>query len=164
MTTNFANARRELQKMGFYAVTHPVVVHHLRKDFTDYDVSRTAFYILPAGEDFIHVAVVEHMTAVCKQAVQIRYTLAGDDLLYGLRSKYRCGGSVDNEIDIARIDKLLDDIQADLDNDLAASPTVRNHQNYIRKRFRHGRVQAKVRAFFIMLKDKWRWAKTGQVA
>lgn len=164
MTINFANARRRLQKMGFYAINHPVVVHHMRKDFTDYDVIRAAFYILPAGEDFIHVALVEHSTAVCKKALQIRYTLAGDDLLYGLRTKYNCGGLVDNEMDLVRIDKLLDEVQADMDNDLAASPTIRNHPHYIRKRFRHGRAQAKVRAFFIMLKDKWRWVKTGQVA
>lgn len=164
MTTNFKNTCRQMQKMGFYAVKHPVVVHHMRKDFLDYDVTRYAFFIIPAGEDFIHVAVVEHCTAVCKNAVQIRYTLAGDDLLYGLRTKYTCGGSVDNEIELVQLEKLLIKVVDELDDDYTALPTIRNHPRYIRKRFRHGRAQAKTRAFFIMMKDKWFWFKTGKLA
>jgi hypothetical protein len=141
---NFDEARDYFKTKGFYSIAHVVVKHHMRKDFEDYAVTRDHFYILPLGRDFLHVALVEHEYGKDGVGVLIRYTCAGDDLLYGLAIKYKSGGSNDNSIDIAELDKLI--IYEDL----------RENDRYVRQRFRHGRVKAKVRALFVMLKDTWK--------
>lgn len=141
---NFDEARDYFfNKMGFYYIAHTVVKHHMRKDFEEYDVTRDRFYILPVGKDFLHVALVEHEYGKDGIAVQIRYTCAGDDLLFGLKTKYNSGGSIDNSEDIAEIGRLI------------ASGDLRDNERYIRKRFKHGRHKAKVRAFIVMMKDIW---------
>ena len=98
---------------------------------------------LPVGKDFIHVALVEHEYGKDGLAIQVRYTCAGDDLLYGLSTKYKSGGSKDNGDDIAEIDRLI------------ASGDLRDEERYVRKRFKHGRAKAKIRAFFVMMRDVW---------
>ena len=140
---NFDEARAYFKEKGFYYIAHMVVKHHMRKDFEEYDVTRDRFYILPVGQDFLHVALVEHDNALGRIGVQIRYTCAGDDLLFGLKTKYKSGGSKDNSVDIAEIDRLI------------ASGALYNEERYVRKRFRHGRHKAKVRAFFVMMKEMW---------
>jgi hypothetical protein len=107
---------------------------------------------MPVGPDFLHVAVVdvEHglgMTdnnGVVQHTAIVKYSCAGDDLLYGLRTKYVCGGSPNN----------VDDLR--LITDLVKLPSLREHLFYIRARFRHTRVKAKTRALFVMVKDIWR--------
>ncbi len=140
---NFDEARAYFKEKGFYYIAHMVVKHHMRKDFEEYDVTRDRFYIMPVGQDFLHVALVEHEYGVDGVAVQIRYTCAGDDLLFGLKTKYKSGGSSDNSEDIARL------------NSLIASGNLRDDERYVRKRFKHGRHKAKVRAFVVMMKDMW---------
>ncbi len=140
---NFDEARAYFKEKGFYYIAHMVVKHHMRKDFEEYDVTRDRFYIMPVGQDFLHVALVEHEYGVDGVAVQIRYTCAGDDLLFGLKTKYKSGGSNDNSEDIARL------------NSLIASGNLRDDERYVRKRFKHGRHKAKVRAFVVMMKDMW---------
>lgn len=140
---NFDEARAYFKEKGFYYIAHMVVKHHMRKDFEEYDVTRDRFYIMPVGQDFLHAALVEHEYGVGGVAVQIRYTCAGDDLLFGLKTKYKSGGSSDNSEDIARL------------NSLIASGNLRDDERYVRKRFKHGRHKAKVRAFVVMMKDMW---------
>lgn len=140
---NFDEARTYFREKGFYYIAHMVVKHHMRKDFEEYDVTRDRFYILPVGKDFLHVAVIEHEYGKDGIAVQIRYTCAGDDLLFGLRTKYNSGGSKDNSEDVAEIERLI------------ASGDLRDEERYIRKRFKHGRFKAKLRAFVVMMKDIW---------
>lgn len=140
---NFDQARAYFREKGFYFIANVVVKHHMRKDFEEYDVTQDRFFILPVGKDFLHVAVVEHEYGKDGLAVQVRYTCAGDDLLYGLSTKYKSGGSKDNGDDIAEIDRLI------------ASGDLRDEERYVRKRFKHGRAKAKIRAFFVMMRDVW---------
>lgn len=140
---NFDQARAYFREKGFYFIANVVVKHHMRKDFEEYDVTQDRFFILPVGKDFIHVALVEHEYGKDGLAVQVRYTCAGDDLLYGLSTKYKSGGSKDNGDDIAEIDRLI------------ASGDLRDEERYVRKRFKHGRAKAKIRAFFVMMRDVW---------
>jgi hypothetical protein len=136
------------------------------KDFEDYEVIRYAFYVKPAGEDFVHVAVIEYENGIAaswdppiyypQYGLQIRYTCAGDDLLYGLKVKYKNGGSPDPNDDVAVINGLTKDIKASTPEERVVYPLVRNHPHYVRKRFRHGRRKAKIRAFLVMLKDLWK--------
>ncbi len=162
----FEQAIQHFKENGFYLVVHPVVIHHMLKDFEDYDVVRHAFYIKPAGEDFVHVAVIEYENGIAQgsrpavvhvnYALQIRYSCAGDDLLYGLKIKYKNGGSPNPSDDIAAINGLVKDIKESTPEEGVIYPSVRNHPHYIRKRFRHGRRKAKIRAFLVMLKDLWK--------
>ena len=140
---NFDQARNYFREKGFYFIANVVVKHHMRKDFEEYDVTQDRFYILPVGKDFLHVALVEHEYGKDGLAVQVRYTCAGDDLLFGLKTKYKSGGSKDNSEDIAEIDRLI------------ASGDLSTDERYVRKRFRHGKTKAKVRAFLVMMKDVW---------
>ncbi len=140
---NFDQARAYFREKGFYFIANVVVKHHMRKDFEEYDVTQDRFFILPVGKDFLHVALVEHEYGKDGLAVQVRYTCAGDDLLYGLSTKYKSGGSKDNGDDIAEIDRLI------------ASGDLRDEERYVRKRFKHGRAKAKIRAFFVMMRDVW---------
>lgn len=144
MSLSFDEARKYLNEKGFYIVNHCVFCHHARKDFEEYDVIRDRFYILPVKDDYLHVALVEHEYGDRGVAVQIRYTCAGDDLLYGLRVKYKSGGSRNNEEDINELNKLI------------ALNDLRTNERYVKARFRHNRIKAKVRAFFIMLKGIWK--------
>lgn len=141
---NFDEARSYFLEKGFYFIAHMVVKHHMRKDFEEYDVTRDRFYILPVGNDFLHVALVEHEYGNSCLAVQIRYTCAGDDLLFGLRTKYNSGGSKNNNDDIDEINRLIE------------SGSLHNEERYIKKRFRQGRFKAKLRAFVVMVKDIWK--------
>lgn len=162
----FEQAIQYFKEKGFYLVVHPVVIHHMLKDFEDYEVIRYAFYIKPAGEDFIHVAVLEYETGgsaswdppvySTNYGLQIRYSCAGDDLLYGLKIKYKNGGSADPNDDVTAIDNLIKDIKEDTVKERVVYPEVRNHPHYVRKRFRHGRRKVKIRAFLVMLKDLWK--------
>lgn len=145
MALTFKEACQYFKNKDFYLIAHMVVVHHMLKDFDDYDVTRHKFYILPVGKDFLHVAVIEHEYGDGKLGVQIRYTCAADDLLYGLRTKYQNGGSEDNEDDIKEIETLIE-----LGN-------LKGQARFVRKRFRHGRTKAKVRAFFVMVTEFWRY-------
>ena len=138
---NFDQARAYFREKGFYFIANVVVKHHMRKDFEEYDVTQDRFFILPVGKDFIHVALVEHEYGKDGLAVQVRYTCAGDDLLFGLSTKYKSGGSKDNSEDIAELNKLI------------ASGYLRDDERYVRKRFKHGRFKAKLRAFVVMMKD-----------
>ena len=140
---NFDQARNYFREKGFYFIANVVVKHHMRKDFEEYDVTQDRFYILPVGKDFLHVALVEHEYGKDGLAVQVRYTCAGDDQLFGLSTKYKSGGSKDNGDDIAEIDRLI------------ASGDLRDEERYVRKRFKHGRTKAKIRAFFVMMRDVW---------
>jgi hypothetical protein len=137
-------AREILREKGFYRITHPVVLHHLRKEFQQYEVNKDYFYIYPVEQDFIHVALVEYDTPTNEVRLQIRYSCAGDDLLYGLRIKFTNGGSEDPQDDLVDILRWMN------------LESVRVHPHYIRKRFRHGRFQAKLRALLVYLKDRWR--------
>ena len=137
----FDEARAYFREKEFYYIANVVVKHHMRKDFEEYDVTQDRFYILPVGKDFLHVALIEYEYGMGGTAVQIRYACAGDDLLFGLRTKYNSGGSKDNSEDITEIDKLI------------ASGDLRSDERYIRKRFKHGRAKAKIRAFFVMMRD-----------
>lgn len=143
MSLSLDEASDLFKRHGFLLIEHRVVIHHLRKDFTDYDVIRDRFLIKPIRKDFLHVALVQHEYGLEGEAVQIRYTCAGDDLLYGLRTKFTSGGAQNNMKDI---DEILD---------LAASGNLRTHERYIRKRFRHGRSKAKLRALLVMVKEVW---------
>lgn len=140
---SFKEVCQSLVDKGFYLIVHIIVQHHLRKEFGDYDVISDRFYILPVGPDFLHIAVIEVDTGKGKPEVQVRYTCAGDDLLYGLRVKFNSGGSPDPKTDLDVIDSLI------------ASGDLRDQPRYIRSRFRHGRFQAKLRAFLVYLKDQW---------
>lgn len=163
LTINEASER--LIKNGFYRVANMVAIHHLLKEFADYDVTDARFYIRAAGEDFVHVALIQHDVAQLRSwepylelppstELQVRYTCAGDDLLYGLRTKFNSGGSVKPEEDLTEILNMVKDIPKK--RNLAKIYTaVRGHPRYVRKRFRHGRTKAKVRAFIVMVKDKW---------
>jgi hypothetical protein len=162
----FAEARDMLKDKGFFLIQHRVVIHHMLKDFADYDVTRSRFYILPVGVDFIHVALIEYDTGRLiswepyiphpqSHALQVRYTLAGDDLLYGLRTKYTSGGSDIPDDDLKDIFHFIQGVE-DKSTKNYAFEAIRNHPRYIRKRFRHGRAKAKLRAAIVMLKDKWR--------
>lgn len=144
MALTFQEAREYFKAKGFYLINHVVVIHHMLKDFCDYDITRYRFYILPVGNDFLHIAIIEHEYGLGKKGVQIRYTCAGDDLLYGLRTKYQSGGSVNNEDDIKEIEHLI------------AQGNLKDHERYVRKRFRHGRAKAKLRAFIVMITDSWK--------
>lgn len=139
----FQEVNDHFRQDGFYKVAHAVALHHLRKDFVDYDVIRDRFFIKPVGKDFLHIAVVEHEYGCDNTAIQIRYTCAGDDLLYGLQPKFNSGGSTDYEEDLTTV------------NDLVDSGNLRTHPRYVRKRFRHGRTKAKLRALIVMFKEKW---------
>jgi hypothetical protein len=169
MPFNIATAAAKLREHGFYRVTDFVVLHHLRKEFSDLDITHSRFYIKPVGVDFVHVALIEHDTGRLLSwepymphpdchALQVKYALAGDDLLYGLRTKFQSGGSIKPEEDVADILKIIQGSE-NKENQKYAFESVRNHPRYIRPRFRHGRTKAKIRAFFQMLKDNWRWWK-----
>ncbi|BAW19266.1 hypothetical protein [Ralstonia phage RP31] len=140
----FKEVCQTLRDKGFYLIVHFIVLHHLRKEFGDYDVISDRFYILPVGNDFLHIAVIECDTGRGEPEIQVRYTCAGDDLLYGLRVKFNSGGSPDPKTDLDVIDSLI------------ANGNLREQPRYIRKRFRHGRFQAKFRALLVYLKDQWR--------
>lgn len=155
-----------LKNKGFFLIKHRVVIHHMLKDFADYDVTRSRFYILPAGRDFVHVALVEYDTGRLlswepyvehpqSRLIQVRFTCAGDDLLYGLHTKYNNGGSNKPEEDLNEIFRLIRGTEQK-DTSRYVFEAVRNHPRYVRSRFRHGRAKAKLRAFIVMLKDKWR--------
>lgn len=152
MSLSFEEAKKHFMDTGFYPIEHAVVIHHMRKDFEQLEVSRDAFFIKPIGPDYLHVAVVEYEYGLgildnfggLKRAVNIAYGCAGDDLLYGLRVKYPGGGSTDNWDDVTEIEEW------------AVSGNLREHPKYTRPRFRHTRVKAKTRALFVMVKDIWR--------
>lgn len=144
MLNKIEEARDSVRELGSWRIAHPVVLHHLRKEFRDLDVTKDYFYILPIKDDFLHVAIIEYDTGKEERALMVKYAAAGDDLLYGLRIKFACGGSLDPDEDLAEIIKLVNE------------GTVRDHPRYVRKRFRHGRFQAKFRAMLIYLKDRWR--------
>lgn len=151
----FREADKKIKQLGFFLVTHPVVLHHLRKEFSDFEVTFSKFYILPVGPDFLHVALVEceHGMGITDdygtphRFTMIKYAVAGDDLLYGLRNKFPCGGSENNTVDLKHIEELM------------KHKDLRDHHRYVRARFRHGRIKAKTRALFIMVKDLWRGFK-----
>ncbi len=144
MSLTYDQVLTRIRNEKFYHVAHVVVQHHLRKEFQELEISRDRFYIKPVGQDFLHVAIVEVDNGREQYDVQVKYTCAGDDLLYGLSQKFRSGGSDDPQVD-------LDSITA-----LIANGNLREHARYIRKRFRHGRFQAKFRATLIYLRDQWR--------
>lgn len=149
MSLSFKEVCAELRTKGFLMVTHPIVKHHLMKDFEDYDVTNARFYIKQVGSDYLHVAVIEHTTAQASTAVQLRYSCAGDDLLYGLRVKFNSGGNNDNKLDLSLL------------GFLSVYKSLTGESRYIRKRFRHGRTKAKVRALFVYLRDQWKILRTG---
>lgn len=170
MPFTIANASSLLRENGFYRVTNLVVQHHLLKDFSDLDITHFRFYIKPVGVDFVHVALIQYDTGRLLswepymehpdgKVLMVKYTCAGDDLLYGLRTKFTSGGSVYPEQDVKDI---LDLIKGSEDKKTRnyAFESIRHHPRYIRPRFRHGRTKAKIRAFFQMLKDNWRWLRT----
>lgn len=140
---DYEDVRKKLNELKFFRVMHPVVVHHLKKDFIDYDVTKTAFYIKPVGNDFLHVAVVEYRANDSSIKTQVKYTCAADDLLYGLRIKFRVGDE-STELMLINIENL------------SKSTRLSDYGSYVRQRFGNDRTKAKVRAFFVMLKDKWR--------
>lgn len=142
--TDFKGICNFLETRKFYLTLHPVVLHHLRKDFKDYDVVHDRFFIMPIGRDFIHVAVIEHDVGREQNEVFVRYTLAGDDLLYGLRVKFNSGGDNDPNVTLQEI------------YSLTCLNSLRNQPRYVRNRFRHGRFQAKFRATLVYLRDQWR--------
>ena len=152
MSLSFEQAVTHFTVNKFYRVEHKVVLHHMRKDFADREVTRDAFFIMPVGPDYLHVAIVEYEfglgitdnNGVVKHAVAIHYTCAGDDLLYGLRRKYTHGNTVDNTTSVVEIAYW------------ASAASLREHPGYIRARFRHTRVKATTRALFVMVKDIWR--------
>jgi hypothetical protein len=169
MPFTIATASSKLREHGFYRVTNLVVLHHLLKDFSDYNITNFRFYIKPVGIDFVHVALIEYDTGRLlswepymehpeARLLQVRYTCAGDDLLYGLRTKFPSGGSVKPEEDVKDILALIQGSD-DKTTKNYAFEAIRNHPRYIRPRFRHGRTKAKIRAFFQMLKDNWSWLK-----
>lgn len=143
MPLTYKGAVARMRAMGFYLIRHMVVIHHLRKDFIDFDIIRDRYYILPVGRDYLHVAIIENDVGRAENEVQVRYTCAGDDLLYGLRVKFKSGGATDPQDDIDAIAALIQ------------KGSLRDHPRYVRARFRHGRFQAKLRALLIFLKDKW---------
>lgn len=166
----FNEARQFLVDNGFYLIKHPVVIHHLLKDFSDYEVYQYRFYIKPTGADFVHVALIETRNEDVIHSwdpeiifpsfsLQVRYTCAADDLLYGLRVKFNNGGSKDPFEDIAEIQELIKSIKKDRLSPDVHYAAIRNHPRYVRSRFKHGRFKAKLRATIIMLKDKWRQSK-----
>lgn len=161
----FSEARDILKNKGFFRIQHRVVIHHMLKDFASLDVTRSAFYIMPVGRDFVHVALIEYDTGRLASwepyvehphalALQVRYTCAGDDLLYGLPQKYLAGGSLKPEDDLHDITYLIRGVEQKNTKHYAFD-AVRNHPRYVRKRFRHGRAKAKLRALVVMIKDKW---------
>jgi hypothetical protein len=114
----------------------------------------------------VHVALVEYdlgrliswepyIEHPQSRALLVRYTYAGDDLLYGLKIKYKSGGSEKPEDDLSDIFRTIMGVE-DKSTRKYAFQAVRNHPRYVRKRFRHGRAKAKLRALVVMLKDKWR--------
>lgn len=143
MSLSFNKARALFKELDFYLIAHPVVLHHLRKEFKDYDVLNDRFYIKQVGNDFLHVAIIEHQCGRDGIAVQIRYTCAGDDLLYGLHIKFNSGGAINNQENVNEITAITE------------RGNLKYHGRYVRKRFRHGRTKAKIRAFIIMIKDLW---------
>ena len=148
MAITFDEACKTFRENEFLAVKHFVVVHHLRKDFKDYDVSNSRFYIKQVGDSFLHVAVVEYLNPVGQKVTQVRYSCAADDLLYGLQIKFNSGGNADNEVDIGDCIYLP-----------KRFASLYGTDRFIRRRFRHGRQQAKIRAFLVYLKDEWGFFK-----
>lgn len=144
MSLEFKQICKVLRNNDFYYVAHPVVKHHLLKDFEDYNVTNARFYIKKVGTDYLHVAVIESLTPQKTKVSQVRYTCAADDLLYGLRIKFTSGGSNDPQLDIVSV------------GILANAEMLSNEDRYIRPRFRHGRVKAKTRALFVYLIDSWK--------
>jgi hypothetical protein len=144
MSLTYKEVVSHLREKGFYLIAHVVVLHHLRKEFRDYEVLHDRYYLLPVGTDFMHVAVLDIDTGREESELQIRYTCAGDDLLYGLRVKFNSGGSANPQTDLNSIDALL------------AAGNLRGQPRYVRKRFRYGRFQAKFRALIVFLTDNWR--------
>lgn len=160
-TLTFKEAQKFAHQHGFMRVRHSVVVHHLLKDFAEYHLRKHAFYIKPVGVDFIHMAVIEYEREVmanwentCSSIVQVSYTCAADDLLYGLRVKFNSGSSFKPENDLHEILTLITGHDKPGANKYAFE-SIRNHPRYIKERFRFGRQKAKIRAFLVMLKDKW---------
>lgn len=145
MSITFNQVCDQLRSHEFYRIAHPVVVHHLRKEFSDFDVMNDMFYILPVGRDYLHVAVVELDTGEDEFRVQVKFTCAGDDLLYGLRTRFKSGGSENPITDLGALYALIE------------NGNLRLHPLYVRKRFRHGRFQAKFRALLIYLRDRWQY-------
>lgn len=140
---DYEDIRKKLNELGFFRINHLVVVHHMLKDFVDYEVIKAAFYIKPVGIDFLHVAVVQYRTSNKLVATKLKYTCAADDLLYGLKVKFREGS--------VHTSKTLEDIEL-----LSKETGLAGFGDYVRERFGKTRNQAKVRALFVMLKDKWR--------
>ncbi len=144
MEMTFEQACTQLRSAGFLRIAHKVVIHHMRKDFLDYEVVTDAFYIKPVGVDFLHVAVIEYRAACNRNALQVRFTQAADDLLYGLRIKYREGDSNDPT-------KTINDIVF-----RSKRPVLVRSEQYVRQRFGSERTKAKTRALFVMLSDLWK--------
>lgn len=144
MEITFEQACQNLRACGFFRIAHKVAIHHMRKDFLDYDVTNDAFYIKAVGNDFLHVAVVEFRTVRNIVTVQVRYTQAADDLLYGLRIKYREGDPTDPV-------KTINDIAY-----RSKRPSLVRSKQYVRLRFNGNRSKAKTRALFVMLSDLWK--------
>ena len=149
MNEIFNNAVKILDEVGFYKTANIVVLHHLRKDFADYDVVKDAYRIMPVGDDFIHVAVVQYVTSENNQYTQVRYAISADDLLYGIRVKFNQGDPGDR---VGTLNKIVSMVLAD---------SLEHNQFYIRKRFNPTtRTKAKVRALFIMVSETWhKWFK-----
>lgn len=145
MNETYKQIVSDLSKIGFFRTANVVVLHHLRKDFEDYNVVRDAYFILPVGDDFIHVAVVKYVMSDNRQYVQVRYAISADDLLFGLRVKFNQGDPASCYSTMAKIAEMLE------------SGKLEHNQFYIRKRFNSSnRTKAKVRALFVMLSETWR--------
>lgn len=145
MNEPFKQIVSDLIKIGFYRTANIVVLHHLRKDFEDYTVLKDAYFILPVGDDFIHVAVVHYVISDNRKYTQVRYAISADDLLFGLRIKFNQGDPSSSTDTIAKIAQMLELGQ------------LEHNQFYIRKRFNsRTRSKAKVRAMFVMITETWR--------
>lgn len=133
-----------LLDLGFYTTDNIIVLHHLRKDFADYDVVSDAYFIRPVGDDFIHVAVVQYVTSNNDKYTQVRYAISADDLLFGLRVKFNQGDPSNRDTTLQKI------------ANMTVNEKLEHNQFYIRKRFNsRTRTKAKVRAFFVMVTETW---------
>lgn len=145
MNATFKQTVNDLMKIGFYRTANVVVIHHLRKDFEDYTVLKDAYFILPVGDDFIHVAVVNYVVSDNQQYTQVRYAISADDLLFGLRVKFNQGDPGARHDTIAKIAQMLE------------AGKLEHNQFYIRKRFNQNtRTKAKVRALLVMIAETWK--------
>lgn len=136
---DFDYACQTLRSNGFLRVKHPVVIHHNRKDYTDYTIAKDAYYIKPIGDDFIHVAVIYTVA----HGTWINYCYAADDLLYGIYLKFRKG--IDQPPK-----KVLDQLIS-----VCHEPALPSKgAGYIKQRFnKQGRQHAKIRACLIFIKE-----------